>query len=1345
MPVLELALVASNILGTSSSMIGALDVLLRRAKNITAEELFKNAFVDAVKENAQRLAHFTETLTSETVEVDESMLDNVIASLGDREIITLTTLEENERLTRITSLFSKCIILPRNQLTTEAFEETIRPVIGKTIADFLNQLPFNQGAFNEFLLESTHTTTSNQAALSAEFRVFLDKFETESLRFQNRIAEITQAIKNDTDEIKETSQANLDVSCEMSAQLADITTQVQGLSSRLVNVINIPEAIAAEHQSEIDNARDLLNRGSPYAARDLLENLKKRIWQDSSPNIKYRILATTGAFYLALNKEQKAARSLIEAFQYNCEDEQALANRASAHFLLGELENAADYANKTLERNPVNADAYAILVGVSAEGETLEEVINKVPEHLQENPQIACAVAGIAKERGEFEEAIKWGETMVKHEENDLGISKAMLAAILTEQVSTDRKAMLTSQITDSQEAQLRRAIQLFTEAWDCIAKTELRAARTDWLINKSSAHSLLSEAQDAIMALDTAIEIEKTRPDLLMRRALLSLKHEDENGAIGFLQEIRSAPETPEAPLLIANILLGQRQFSEAITILSDFLSTPPSLELKNDANHLLIKIYIAQEDFDKAREISEAMLKSSRTSVLNLVDAARISRATGQTNEALSQLKEAYEYAQNSQDFQAIIALADELFNYREFEKAATLYERIADTRLNSQWTMCLLDSYYHAGERKKTLEICRSLREKYGPLQKITEMEFLIYNEIGDMNQARAVGEMYVNAFPNDIEMPIRLGVIHLRSNHFEELDRLLETPFDVKNLSLRASFDLAHLHKIRSKPETALDIMYEARRAHYEDAEAHLKYMGLFYQVDMELEEELNPNRIEPGTAVCVESYNQTSWYIVEERDDADFARGELNVNHSLAQRLLGKHLNEEFRLGQNPLVPEMGKITDIKSKYVHAFQEVLRNFSEQFPESKAMWAIKLEDSQDTDNSDKIRPLLDFIDMEDEASIRIRNLYRETPLPIGAFTNLTGRDFLDTWHLLRSDPDLGIRCNTGNIEEIRRALALLRDGQRKIIVAPISLVTLHGLGVADTVIKAVGRLGIAQSTIDEILQIINEKRGMWSKRERMHVGKKDGKYVRCIISPEDARQSIEYLESVMAWVGENCDVLPCTPALEMNQVRKQELDNKFQAAFVDSLLIASEPGTLLLSDDELLRSYAKTYLKIDAGTNYNVDSVWTQILLKHCLDRELLEKSEYDKMTIKLICSNYYHTFFDADLLIEAAKQSDWTVSESYNAVVRTLGNQRTHLFSALDVSVDFLFKLWIEAIPLEQREYLTLQLLGGLTSRRRTAPVLNQLADLIRERFTLLPFAEAQILALMQAYTQTRPY
>ena len=456
----------------------------------------------------------------------------------------------------------------------------------------------------------------------------------------------------------------------------------------------------------------------------------------------------------------------------------------------------------------------------------------------------------------------------------------------------------------------------------------------------------------------------------------------------------------------------------------------------------------------------------------------------------------------------------------------------KKIADTRLNSQWTQKLLYSSHQSGERKKTLKTCQSLREKYGPLDQITEMEFSIYNEIGDMNQARAVGEMYVNTFPSDIEMQIRLGVILLRSNHFEELDRLLETPFDVKNLSLRASFDLAHLHEIRSKPETALDIMYEARRVHYEDAEAHLKYIGLFYQVDMELEEELNPNTIEPGTAVCVENDNQKSWYIIEERDNADFVRREISTHHSIARRLLGKHLNEEVCLAENPLGPEIWKITDIKSKYVYALQEVFHSFSEQFPDSKAMWSMRLDNSLDEDKSDQIQPFLRFVDQQDEASRRIEEFYNEYAPPIGVFANLRGGSILDTWGLLMSKPDLGIRCSVGNLEEVKQALALLEDGQFKLIVDPISLMTIHCLGAADTVVKAFGKLGIAQSTIEELQCVINEREAMWSEREGMSVGKQGDRYVKFVITPEQVRRDIDFLKGIVKWTWENCDILPHT---------------------------------------------------------------------------------------------------------------------------------------------------------------------------------------------------------------------
>ena len=1307
MTILELAFAAYNVVGVTASIIGGIDVALKRFMNFTAEDLFKKCFVDTVKQSAPNLAHLTETRDPETVGVNNDALDDVITSLKDNDISTLTSLEENEKLIKITDLFQKCIILPGHQLTAEDLGRKIQPVLERTIADFYNRLPLNQEAFNQIKLEIMKV----------------------QLKVQERLIKNTQAIKDDINEIKKTTQATRDAIIGLN--IPDVVTT----------------AVATEHQAQIDNARDLLKKGNPQFALNLLEDLKQRIWTNDCPVAKFRILTNMGAAQLVLNNEQEAVRLLFEAFQYKPEDDRALSNRALAHFLVGETEKAEVYAKKTLDKNPANTDAYLILIQISTDEETLEDIINKVPEYLRETPQIAYTISEIARQRRNFAEARKWGETMVEHEQEGIPDFKAALATILVEQVLDDHLAVLTNQLSESQKEQLRRATGLFTEAWNSVVNTELHTLRTDWIINRSMAHVRLGELKEAIKDLDTALGIEPSRPVLLKNRAILAFEVGEHNSAIEFLEKIQSAPETPDAPILLADILLVDKRFNEAITVLNNFLMTDPPSGLRENAHGLLINAYIANERFEEAQQIATAMRESSPMNILTFVDAARVFKAIGKSDEALSQLKEAYDHARDSEAFQEIMELANELYIYEQFEEAATLYEKLANTSLNSQLTQRLLDSYYFSGERKKTLDICQVLRETYGTLKHISEMEFLIYNEIGDMDQAQAVGEVYIDTFPDDIDMQIRLAIVHYRSNNIEELDHLLERSFDLKNLSLPVCFNLAYLHQIRSKPEKALDIMYEARRTHYDNSDAHLKYIGLFFQVSQQIGELLHSNQVQPGTSVCLDSSGQTNWYIIEEREDADIRRQELNVNHPLAQRLLGKTVNDELHLQQNPIGPEIGKIAAIKSKYVHVLQESFRIFSELFPDTPGLGSIQLDDSHETDDSEKVQPLFDLIDQQHEASLQIEEANKENSPPIGAFTNWTGGNVLNTWSFLRSKPDLGIRCSVGNPEERNQALVLLNDPQPKLVVDIISLMTIYGIGAADTIIKTFGRLRVAQSTIDELQRIINERKGMWSKRGGMTVGKQGDRYVRDVTTPEEVRQIIEYLEDILKWIRENCEVHPCTASLQMNQLRKQELDNVLQPFFVDTLLIASQPRHLLLSDDEPLRSYAKTALNHDAGTNFHIDGVWTQVVLEHCVSKNLLDKVEYDKMTIKLVCSHYYHTVFNANLLIEAAKQSDWQPVEPYSSLVQALGNQRTSLLSALNVAVDFLYQLWLEPILPSQREYLALGLLGGLTSGRIPREVLGQLADRVQiyEKFILIPFAEQDIISLIRAYAQTHSF
>ena len=1292
MAILELI----NLVGSGASIFSGIDVALKHFMNSTAEDLFKKCLVDAVKQSAPDLAHITETRDAETVSVDSNMLDNVINSLNDSDITALTSLGEEEKLAEITVLFQECIILPGHQLPSEELAHRIQPVLKKTIANFYSRLPRNQEASNQTTLE------------------------------------IMKAQSKDQERSIEYLQSNLDSTQKLSSQFTDFSNQY------------ISDVVTTEHQSQIDNARDLIKKGRPGSALDLLEGLKQRIWTNASPIVKYHILTNIAATQFALNKEEEGAKLLLKAFQYNPEDETALSNRALAHFLLGETEKAADYAKKALDKNPVNTNAHVILVEISSDEETLEEVIDKVPEYLRKVPQIAYAISNIAKQRQNLEEASKWGETMVEHEQEDIPDFKAALATILVEQVLDDYLAAFTEQPNDSQKEQLRRAIGLFTEAWNCIANTELRILRTDWILNRSTAHVHLGEVKAAIKDLNTALDIEPLNPVLLKNRAILAFKEGENKSAIEFLEKIESDSEIPEVPIILADILLAEKRFDEAIKTLNEFLATDPSSEPREHANRLLINIYIADERFEEAQQISTAMRESSSMSVLNLVDAARISRATGENDEALSQLKEAYNYAQDSEVFQEIMELANELYIYEQFEEAASLYEKLANTDLNSQLTQFLLNSYYFSGERKKTLDICQVLREKYGVLKHISEMEFLIYNEIGDMDQAQAVGELYINAFPDDIEMQIHLAVIYSRSNRLEDIDRLLDRSFDLKNLSLRSCFDLAHLYRIRSKPETALDIMYETRRTYYDNSEAHLKYVGLFYTVSEEMGELLQPTQVQLGTAVCLDRTDETHRYIIEKRQEAERRHNELDENHRLAQRLLGKHVGDDIHLQQNT---NIRKVVDIRSKYVYALQESLRKFPELFPDTPGLCSIKLDDSHEADDSEKFQPLFDLLDQQHEASLRIESAYKENPLPIGVFNDLTGGNVLDTWSLLMSKPDLGVRCSIGNPEERAQALVLFGDPQPKLVVDLISLLTLHRLGASDAVVRAFGKLSIAQSTIDELQQIIDDRKGMWLKREGMGVGKQGNQYVKAAINPEEIKQGVEYLEDVLKWTRENCEVYPCTAALEINQLRKQELDALLQSSFFDTLLIASEPGHLLLSDDEPLRSYAKTALNHHAGTNFHIEGVWTQVVLGHCVKMDFLDKAQYDRMTIKLVCSRYYHTVFNADLLIEAAKQSDWQPVEPYNSLAQALGGQRASLFSALNLAVDFLYQLWLEPILPHQREYLASALLDGLTSGRSTREVLGQLADRIQtyEKFILVPLAEQDIISLIQAYAQTHPF
>ncbi len=1336
MTILDLVFTAYNIIGTGFSIAGGINHAIQHLCETTAEDLFKKSFDKVVKQYASDFADQTDP---KTVEVDSNLLDKVITSLKDVDEVQFAQLYESEKIAKITTLFQNCIIVPNHQLPNMDFERRIRPIIERVIIDFYAQLPFNQGAFNQIVLEFIQKNTTNQEATQSTLTEFIREIEQVQLEVSDRLTQDLQAIKDDTEKIKDDNK-------ELKQTTGAILDEVRRINTPNNDLIKT--AVAREHHAEIDNARNFLKSHKPKTSLELLETLKKRTWKDASDDLKFSILTNMAAAQFALNNEQDAAKLLLQAFQYDSEDEKALSNRALAHLLLGETEYAADYAKQTLEKNPTNTDAYVILIGISEEKETLDEIIAKVPDYLQDSLQIAYAISELAKQRENFDAAKRWGEIMV--DQGNAPDFKAAFATILINQVLEDNLAVGTSQLYKAQKEQLQRAIGFLTEAWDCVSNTELKDYRVDWIINRGMAHFHLGELIEAKEDFDTALEIEDSNPSLIKNRAFLAFECGDIAEAIEFIESIQSAPEVPEAPIILANFLLADKRLDESITILNDFLQTDLPPELQEKASRLLIDVYITDKRFDDALEISIAMRESTPKSIPNLVDAACIFSADQKRDEAISLLKEAYDYVQDGEEFLDIVELADQLYSHKQFKEAATLYEKLADTNQNSQLTQWLVQSYYNSGEIAKALKICQKLREKYGPLENISVMEVMIHEEYGDMNQAETVCKEYLTKFPTDYDMRIRLGMILIRSSKETEVDNVLDSFSEIKDfsylndLSLEGCFELALLHQMRFQPEKALEIMYEVRRKHFDDPNAHLLYVKTFLSVEKEIPEVLNPTQVEKDTAVKISISDEDQWYIIEKRVDADIKRDERDVNDPFAQQLTGKNIKDEVGLGEKILGPKTGKIVDIKSKFSYAHQESFRKYEHLFPLDQGMDNMKIDDSDDIDDKERFQQMFEMIDRRQDKINEIEKLYKEENLTIGTFSRLVGSNSLDTWGTLMGNLDLGIRCGIGDLDDRNRLLNLLNDSNPKLVVDIISLITLHSLDAADIVVRAFGKLCVAQSTIDELQSIIIEREGMWSKREGMTVGKKGNRYVKQIISPEEMKQGIEYLKDIIDWIRENCEVGKATAGSEMNQLRRRELNDMLQPHFLDTVLLASQPGHLLFSDDGRLRLYAKTSLNSDAGTNFQIDGVWTQVLLEHCVMQNLLDKSDYDEMTIKLVCSHYYHTQFDADLLMEVAKLSNWKLSEPYNSFVLALGRERMHGHSALDVCVDFLFKLWEESITFRQREFLTLGLLTGLTYGRNADTVLNRLEYLIQNKHRLFLPVENSILRQIRNFQQIYP-
>ena len=1091
----------------------------------------------------------------------------------------------------------------------------------------------------------------------------------------------------------------------------------------------IPDAIASAHQSGLDVVRDLLKQHKPSQALSLLEKQKEAIWPTASEAIKARILCSLGSARLGLGDERKAAELFLEARQYNSDDEKVLTNAAVAQLLLEQRAEAAETARSLIARNSANYNAYSVLI--QASDQPLDRIIEELPEYCRTNAEVALAIGFTARRRGDLESAETWLRAALQYDDVGQPDIKGVLGEVILNRVTSDLASPIrVRQLTDEIRQQLKFSVTLLNDACNTITDESALRVRVTWLLSAAIASRLLSNQPEADRYLARAEQLAPDSPAVVYQCAVAARDRDDIDSAIRFATRIKASSDIPQTPMLYAALLYEAKRVDEAIAAIRVFLESDPADDLARTARQMLVDLHLDNAQHADALRIAEELVAGDPTDVSNLVVSSQVHRAMGNDASADAALDKAVRVVANNTPSTYLLLLGNYLGVAERWSDAADVIQRIVDTGVNSPLT----HEYVHACYRAGKLDRAQQLRNLHGPLEFITDVEIAVNEQVGDLPAARLICEEFIAAFPNDGRRMIQLGTIFLRQHDLEALDSLLDSPPEWRDLPVEYVQQLAQLFLARQRHREAVNVLYELRRAH-SSGKVHLQYLQTFLFHADHKHEWLDVQEIGADVAVCVkDSTGDTQWYIIEDRDDVDVGKGELSLNHRLAQSLLGKRPGDSVLLKESNMSTESGTVVEIKHKFLHAFHESAKTLEVRFPE-QAGGFVSMHLPQ---GEAGVKQLLDKLgkqqNQQQKAAQQAEELYQSHQLPIGAFARLLGCDVIQAWSHLSGKTKSRIICSTGSPRERQLAFRLLQDAERSFVIDPIALMTIHALGIADEVVKTVGQLGIVQATIDLLTENLHKQEAS-GRNGFMTLTKQDDVFLRKEVSEEQVSGYLMSLQSLLEWIERNCDVLPWSPALATGRDKMRELREMIGDESLDSVLAAAGNGRALYSDDLRLRQLARS--------EFEVGGIWTQPVLMRAVDTGTLERERYGRAVVQLAAAGFVHTSIDAHVLLEAARQADWWASRPFTDVVSILGGKQCDEDSAVRVAADFLHLLWRQSVLPHSTDFLVFRLLDELGAERNAHEVSEKLLAAVSQRFTLITVAETQIVKLIRTWRELR--
>jgi tetratricopeptide (TPR) repeat protein len=1108
---------------------------------------------------------------------------------------------------------------------------------------------------------------------------------------------------------------------------------IDEIKNSIASLNDSSENLAGDRHRQINYGRDLLKEEKFTQAYKYLNKLKDDIWDTCNDLHKHRILVNIGLSLLQTDKIHDGALKLIEALNYNKDDDKALAIAAQGFFVLEDYIRSEENINKSLEKNPNNTVAYSTRILIAPPEESIESILEKVPFIYREETDILSAMGWASLERELYEKAVfYWQAVLAKTNTNDISNIKSFLGFALLKPITDDYAIIATRQISDCQRNNLEQAIKLFDEVLggSYLNPNELLGVKFIALSNRASSLRLVGRWEEAIRDVNIILQKDLNDSQWIKQRAFIAHESGNNVDAYKYIKGLVPSPENPDSSIFAAIYLIELDRYQDAENILDSLIQGNISADTKSEANRLKFIISIECNDQQKAQEILEQLTKEEPGKLLTIINRIQWEKKFGSEEKIPDLINQSKNLITLRSSITEKLNLSNTLYLFGYYRDAIPVYEEFVDSSINTLYSRRLLECYFNTGDYKSSLMLCKQLLEKDQSILTAAEISAYIYQEIGDKNLAHQICENYLAVDPKNIRMQLLLAISNNDKGNYEEVDIFLDSNPSTISLRLNSYKNLAYLYKKRSRTDKFLETIYDARHHFYDDIKVHSFYQISYLDVSSKKKNKDFSFVVDKCGVLVRNESNQDQWYILDSQSSSnDSAKYILNKDQILYKLLIEKQVGNKIVLGKHILGENSLEIINITDKYLAASAQSLSILATR-PDVENFQVFPAPESEQDINEWVQKLIVSSQECQDSFE-QIESRYMSGFLPLGAIACLFHRNPINIWNSLASGPAPFIHTwSNFKYEKIEDSIISLQKGGL-VVIDMVSLLTIHHLQIMDEVVLILGEIGISQSTVDIFHCAIEETKGIQSNGFSSFSAD-EGYGVMQEVNAEQVAQYRESLQYILDWIKINCQILPCNRALDINQDKRRDLNKTIGSAFVDTVLIASEPNRILYSDDQWLRLYGKL--------EYGVCGIWTQSILKYCLTQDKINKPLYYQSVFKLISSGYSYTLIDSDILMESVRLHNWQVNPLYGSVLNAF--TQNDIQHVTYVVASFLRQLYLEVIIVElidPRDMLVLELLKILTVRFPSGIFITELRKSIEVEFRLIPIHKKNLIAIINLW------